>query len=157
MKLLVRFFCIATLLTCIAIQTANKKVRIFCPVFNRPDFIEIQKKMFDTFLQDEYELIIFNDASDQNMATQIEHMCTKLNLECFRIPQELHQHRPRGSAGHRHMDGIQFALNKIGYGYDGIVMLIDSDMFLIKPFSVTQYLEGYDVAADRQGRSNGKT
>lgn len=157
MKLLIHFFYLVTLFICITTQTKNKKVRIFSPVFNRPDFIDIQKRTFDTFLQDEYELIIFNDAPNQSMATQIELMCKKLNLECIRVPQELHLRRPQASAGHRHMDGIQFALEKIGYGYDGIVMLIDSDMFLIKPFSINNFLDGYDAAADKQGRSDGKT
>ena len=30
-------------------------VQIFTSVVNRPDFVEIQKKLFDKFLDDEYE------------------------------------------------------------------------------------------------------
>ena len=131
-----------------------EKVRIFTPVYNRPDFIEIQKRTLDAFLEDEYELIVFNDASNAHMCAEIEGMCKKLNLECFRIPQSLHTKRGHHSPGHRHMDGIKFALDTVGYNYNGIVAILDSDMFLIEPFSITKYLKGYGIAGTREGRSN---
>lgn len=127
------------------------KVLLMTHSYNRPDFIELQVRTFKKFLQDDYEFVVFNDAPGHDMQKQIEQTCQRLGLRHFYIPQHLHQ---RQSPGHRHMDGIKYALEQVGFNYDGIVTLIDSDMFLIKPLSIEKYLEGYDIAGELQGRKN---
>lgn len=52
------------------------------------------------------------------------------------------------------MHGIAYSFEQIGYEHDGIVAMIDSDMFLLKPFSIEKYLDGYDIAGELQGRKN---
>lgn len=139
-------------------QIAIAKVLFFTHAFNRPDFLTLQVKTFNALLEDEYELVVFNDAADPHMERQINAQCDALGLQHFRVPQHLH-HRPgRHSAGHRHMDGIQFALDTIQYDVQGAydyVVLIDSDAFLIKPFSIKKYMEGYDIAGKIEGRTDG--
>ncbi len=130
-----------------------EKVLIVTHAFNRPEFIRIHKRTFDRFLEDEFEYVVFNDANNQSMLKQIENTCAELDIKHVRIPQHLHR---RNSPGHRHMDGIKYSLDQMGFDFNGIFMLIDSDMFLIKPFSVSEYMEGYHVAGDREGRFNGK-
>ena len=127
----------------------SAKVLLITHSYNRRDFIELHAKTFKAFLQDEYEYVVFNDAPQDSMKRQIEQTCTKLGIRCFRIPQHLHK---RGDAGQRHIDGIAYSLEQIGYEYDGIVALIDSDMFLLKPFSIEKYLEGSGLAGQLQGR-----
>jgi len=134
---------------------SSAKVLIITHSYNRPDFIELQEKTFKAFLQDAYEYVVFNDARDDGMKSAIEQTCSRLGIRCFRVPQHLHDAPGRQSAGHRHMDGIAYALQQIGYDYDGIVTLIDSDVFLLKKFSMEKYLEGYDIAGELQGRENG--
>jgi hypothetical protein len=129
------------------------KVLIITHSYNRPDFIEIQAKLYKTFLKDEYEQIIFNDAPNDDMQQRIEQMCQQLGIRCFRVPQHLHV-PGRNSPGHRHMNGIAYSLEQIGYNHDGIVAIIDSDMFLLKPFSIEKYLDGHDIAGELQGRKN---
>lgn len=130
------------------------KVLIITHSFNRPDFIEIHAKTFKALLKDEYEYVVFNDASNENIQQQIEQTCINLGIRCFRVPQNLHNIPGETSAGHRHMHGIKYSLESAGFEHDGIVALIDSDMFLIKPFSIEKYLAGYDIAGDLEGRKN---
>jgi hypothetical protein len=127
------------------------KVLFITHSYNRPDFIELQAKTFKAFLQDEYEFVVFNDAPQENMRRQIQDKCSQLEIRCFRVPQNLHK---RGDAGSRHIDGIMYSLETIGYDYDGIVALIDSDMFLLKSFCIEKYLDGYGIAGQLQGREN---
>jgi len=134
------------------ILSAKERLRIFTTAYNRPDFIEKQARTFNAFLQDDYEYIVFNDAPQNDMARNIEQMCQRLHVRCIRVPQNLHA---RGEAGYRHMDCIRYALNQIGFVHEGIVVMIDSDMFLVKPFSIKNYLQGYDIAAELQGRREG--
>lgn len=137
--------------------SSTAKVLLITHSYNRPDFIEIHAKTFKAFLHDEYEYIVFNDAAEENMARQIELTCKKHKIRCFRIPQVLHDAPGRGIAGNRHIDGIAYSLEKIGYDHNGIVVLIDSDMFLIKSFSIEKYLQDYDIAAQLQGRCDKNT
>jgi hypothetical protein len=138
----------------ILVSSINAKVLLISHSFNRPDFIELHVKTFKAFLQDDYQYVVFNDAPGENMKKQIEEMCSKHSIRCIRMPQELHS-RPH-DPGARHIDGIKYAFEKIGFDFDGIVTLVDSDVFLLKPFSIEKYLKGYDIAAELQGRTNGK-
>ncbi|MGB8468135.1 MAG: hypothetical protein WCE21_03945 [Candidatus Babeliales bacterium] len=135
-------------------------VRIYCSIllithsYNRPDFIEIQYKTFKKFLQDEHEYVVFNDAKDEDMAKNIENICAKYNIRCIRIAQHLHEIpfadfptvSPAQNSSMRHAIGIQFSLDTVGYIHNDIVCIVDSDMFLIRPFSIRQYLKDEKVA-----------
>jgi len=127
------------------------KVLLITHSYNRPDFIELHAKTFGAFLQDEYEYVVFNDAPQENMKQQIEQTCAQLGIRCLRIPQHLHK---KGDAGQRHIDGIAYSLEQVGYNYNGVVALIDSDMFLLKPFSIEKHIENTGLAGQLQGRSN---
>lgn len=130
------------------------KVLIITHSYNRPEFIELQAKTFKAFLQDEYEYVIFNDASNKAMKLKIQKTCEKLGIRCFRIPQQLHNVPEGHHPGHRHTVGIKYSLNTVGFDFDGIVAFVDSDMFLLKPFSIENYLAGHDIAGELQGRGN---
>ena len=127
-----------------------EKILIMTYSYNRPDFIEWQHKAFEKFLLDDYEFVIFNDASNADISHQIEAMCNKYNIMCMRVPQN----HSNNTAGARHQDAIQFSLNTVGFKYDGIVCMFDSDMFLVKPFSIINLMKDYDIAAGAQSRPN---
>jgi hypothetical protein len=132
----------------------SAEILILTHHYNRPDFIAIQKKTFDAFLEDDYRLVVYNDASDENMRKQIEQMCVDLGITCVRVPQELH--RSDNNPGGRHQHGIDFSFEQLGYNHNDIVALFDSDLFLVKPFSIREYLKGYGLAALPQDRTDGK-
>lgn len=132
---------------------ASDKVLIMTYVYNRPDFIELHDKTFKAFLKDDYEYVVFNDAPDYGMQRNIEQTCEKLGIRCFRTPPEMHAGRP--FPGQRHIDGIHYSLNQIGFDHDGLVMIIDADMFLIKPFSAIEFSKDYDLMGQEQSRENG--
>lgn len=136
-------------IVCFALIDAKEKVLIFTQVYNRPDFIELHAKTFKAFMQDEYEYVVFNDANDPNMQYQIERTCSKLGIRCFKIP-----YNPDTRPGWRHIAGIKYSFETIGFDFDGIVMLVDSDMFLVKPFSANKYMEGYDLIGGADSREN---
>jgi hypothetical protein len=130
----------------------HSKVLLITHSYNRPEFIEIHVKTFGEFLTDDYEYVVFNDAPNESMKNQIEEMCKKHGVKCFRIPQELH--KTPWSPGNRHSDGIMYSLEQIGFNFNGIVCFIDSDLFLVKSFSIEKYMQEYDLAAELVGREN---
>ena len=142
------------------ISIANPVLIISCHC-QRPEFIEWQYLTFQKFMKDDYTFIIFNDAKDPSIEKEINVICKKLNLSCIRIPQEIHNrpylHRLPGENYHsspvRCANVVQYSLDNYGFDYDGPVVIIDSDMFLIRPFSVNELLNTCDIAAVGQSRS----
>jgi hypothetical protein len=140
----------------------SKNVLIITHSFNRPDFIEIQDKTFKKFLKDDYTFVVFNDSPHEEVSHQIIETCNRLNLSCIRIPQSIHDEpyleRLPGEDYHhpavRCANVVQFSLDTLGFDHDGIVMIIDSDMFLVKEFCIEEFLEGFDIAAIPQGRQH---
>ena len=124
------------------------EVLIMVPVYNRPDFIEMQYKTFKKFLKDDYTLMVFNDASNEYMCKKIENECAKYEITCIRVPQNLHNIHPfcgRAPASFRHGEVLQFAFENYGFKHNDIVTPVDSDMFLIEDFSIREYLGDYDL------------
>ena len=132
-------------------------ILIITHCFNRPDFIEWQYRCFKRFLHDDYEYVIFNDAQDLTLEKKINEICNLLGVRSIRIPQ-INRVRPKDSpltlSSWRHSQAIRFSMEQLGFSHDGIVMLIDSDMFLIKDFCVEDFLQNYDIAGIQQIRGH---
>lgn len=135
------------------------KVLIYTYSYNRPDFIEIQHKTFKKFIKDEYEFVVFNDAPDETMARNIVAMCNQYQIPCIRIPQVIHQ-RPYlfrlpgenyQAPAVRNCNVVQYSLNEYGFNHDDILVLIDSDLFVVREFSFRDYLKDCDIAGLPQG------
>lgn len=138
------------------------KILIITHSYNRPDFIEIQAQTFKNFLSDDYEFVVFNDAPKEAMCQQINDMCAKLDIPCMRIPQSIHTapylprepHDDFQNPAVRCANVVQYSLDVLGFDHDGIVMIIDADMFLIKPFNIAEYLNDSQLAGVPQKREH---
>ncbi len=140
----------------------NSKLLIITHSYSRPDFIEIQNKTFKKFMLDEYEFVVFNDSPDANMEKEIANKCASLGIKCIRIPQEIHTrpylYRFPGeqypNACTRCADVVQYSLDILGFNHNGLVMIIDSDMFLIKKFGAKDFMKDYCIAGVKQSRGH---
>ena len=130
--------------------------------YNQPSFIELQYKTFKKFLSDDFEYVVFNDALDPQLSDQIDSMCSSLGIACYRIPQEnraspqLKTNLKKGVfwAAARHGQAIRYSMETLGFHHQGLVMMIDSDMFLIKPFNAENFMHNHDIAGLQQIRDN---
>lgn len=145
-------FKLAIVLLLYPLTSLDAKILLFTYSYNRPDFIEIQHKTFKKFLRDDYEFIVFNDATDRTLHEQINNVCAKYNIRCISIPQEIHDAVYNPSL--RNCKVVNYSLNTIGFNHDDIVALFDSDLFLIKEFSIREYLDSYDLAGQDQVRDH---
>ena len=134
---------------------AQPRVLICTHSFNRPDFIEIQYKTFQRFLHDDYEFVVFNDAPQESTAETIRNVCEALGIRHIRIPQTIHskpylERLPGEDYNHpciRCANVVQYSLDTLGFGHEGIFAIIDSDMFLIRDFSVSKVMQDIDLMA----------
>ena len=140
------------------VSLTSCKVLIFTFAYNHPDFIELQHKLFQKFLKDEYEFVVFDDSKDNNITNEINLVCQKNNIKHVKIPQEVHDrpylHRvskPWWLSEHnapsvRNCNVVQYALDTVGFDHNDLLILLESDVFLIKEFSFVEYMQNYDLS-----------
>jgi hypothetical protein len=136
---------------------SSAKIVIFTYSYNRPDFIEIQHKTFAAFLEDDYEFVVFDDSRDQAITDKIKSTCDALNIRHIKIPQEIHdrpylERLPGENYNHptvRNVNVVQYSLNELGFDHDDIVALLDSDLFLTRPFCIRDFMKGFGIGAAR--------
>ncbi|MDR3550954.1 MAG: hypothetical protein P4L31_06080 [Candidatus Babeliales bacterium] len=144
-------------------QLAVAKVLIITHSYNRPDFIEMQSEMFKKFMLDDYEFVVFSDAKDEVMNQAIMDTCKKSDVRCIRMPQELHKkpYLPRQPGdlldrpNIRHVNVVQYSMDILGFGHNGPVVVLDSDMFLVRPISIVEQMKDCDIFSLMRGAGNG--
>lgn len=140
----------------------NAKILVITHAYNRPDFIEWQYRTFKKFLKDDYEYIVFNDGPTEKLSSEIEKVCQDLEIRCERIPQEIHQWpylkrdvwEDRNCPSVRTANAVQYSYDILALDHEGIVAFFDSDMFLIREFSISRYLQDGDLAGVAQWRGS---
>lgn len=136
------------------------KTLIMTHGFNKPEFVPWQYHTFKRFIQGDFEFIVFNDAPNDVLFEQFETVCKELNILCVTVPQVIHSlpylFRDDGIGGPSAecAETIQYMLNSAGFRHPGVVMVVDSDMFLVRPLHVENFLKGYDIAANEQNKSS---
>ena len=137
-------------------------MKVITSVVNNPIFIEIQYYTLKKYMKCDYEFIVFNDAKtfpdysnngDVNIKNIIEETCKNLNITCINIPNE--KHIKQTEAHFRCADSMNYIL-KYQLQNPDKYLVIDSDMFLIDYFDLSEY-EKYDCAVVLQSRNNFQT
>lgn len=153
------------------------KTLIISTHFNSVDYIELQYLSFKKYFKGDYDFVVFNDAKDfkdytnfedDSFESKIFNKCEKLNIKCFRVPQEIHTNRKlifpditesiQMDACTRCADSVQTAFNyaaKNSNDYE-FIFLIDSDMFFVGPFNIEDYMTSYNMSALPQSRGDEK-
>lgn len=123
-------------------------IKIYTFADKRPDFIILQNKLFKKFIEDDYEFIVINAASSNELKENINFVCEKLNLQCLNFPV-LNHFSPQPACS----KPIQWCWdNYISKDNKNISFIIDSDMFLVGAFNVEKYLNNNDICADYDKR-----
>lgn len=134
-------------------------MKVITSVVNNPIFIQIQYYTLKKYMKCDYEFIVFNDAKsfpdysngeDVTLKNYIEVTCKNLGIPCINIPNDHHIEDLDASA--RTADSMNFILN-FQKQFPDKYLLLDSDMFLIDSFDLTDY-DNYDCAIVLQSRNN---
>ena len=108
---------------------------------------------------DDYEFVVFSDASNSKLDKEIKNTCAQHGVIYKRIPQEIHSRPylprepgdPLNRPNIRHANIVQYSMDTLGFDYDGPVLVLDSDMFLIRPLSIMQELQNFDIVSAMRG------
>lgn len=127
-------------------------IKIYTYVDKRPDFIPYQLKSLKFFLTDEFEYIIFNNASNFVNRWKINNLCKKLGVKVYPIKTPIHSN-PNMACAYP----IQWSFhNIIKKQKNSLAVILDSDIFLLKIFSIRKYLDGFNIAGTKQIRGKVK-
>jgi hypothetical protein len=134
-------------------------VQIFTSVVNRPDFVEIQKKLFDKFLDDEYQFNVVDDSLEDQISLEFKTVCGKYGINYYRKSQENRNKNESRWAGARHAtETIQWTFDEIikkKHSKD-LILFLDSDMFLLDDFNLTEYMKDAVISGLPQIRGHVK-
>lgn len=132
-------------------------VQIFTSVVNRPDFVEIQEKLFCKFLKDNYQFNVIDDSIDDEISQEFKEVCEKYAIAYYRKPQDPNKKFDNPLAGARHAtETIQWTYDQIikkNHSED-LVLFCDSDMFLLDDFSIEEYIKDEVIGGHLQVRGN---
>lgn len=125
----------------------------------------MQHALFKKFLKEEFRFVVFNDANIPENEKKINDMCVALGVECIRIPQKIHtlpyMQRINGENWNhpsvRNSNVVQYSMDNYGFNHDDILVLLDSDLFLVNEFSIRDYLRDYDMAGCLHSRGKGSS
>jgi hypothetical protein len=148
------------------------KVRILTFHYNQAEFIKLQCRCLKKFMRDDYELIVFNDASTPENEAAIRDACQECGVKHVRYEQDWHLTAPLNEelktalqspdikfSSHlsilidkiasqpsvRHSHVIQYALDTHGYNHDDAVVIMDGDAFFVREISIKDRLKSVDI------------
>ena len=116
-------------------------VQIFTSVVNRPDFVEIQYKLFKKFLKDDFQFNVVDDSLDDDISSQFKEVCDKYGIVYYRKNQGDRSKNESRWAGAKHAtETIQWTFDDIikKKHSEELILFLDSDMFLLDDFSIIE-------------------
>ena len=140
-------------------------INVYTIACNRPDFIEIQLDSLRRYLTDEFEYTVFNNAADLENESAIEQKCSHLGIHLSNVglDRQLLNHcqalenqvdrqggpnipifKPDGSYSNANIAcaySLSWAWKHFISKSTRPILLLDSDMFLIKPFNAERHLQ----------------
>lgn len=127
-------------------------IQIFTSVVNRPDFVELQSKLFHKFLKNQYQFHIVDDSIDDAISKQFKTICLENGFSYYKKPSRTIQMNPAQACA----DTVQWTYdNIIRKDYkDSLVFFCDSDMFLIDEFDISEYMNDSIIAGLPQYRGH---
>jgi len=130
-------------------------VQIFTSVVNRPQFLELQVKLFSKFLENDYQFhVVYDNGIDKRVLKEFENVCQNNNLILHKADDSV-MHKNPSTCVSKVVKWIYDELILKIY-HDDICIIVDSDMFLIDKFNVENYILEYPIAGIPQYREHVK-
>lgn len=129
------------------------KLKIFSPVVNSPDFLELQCILFKENLLCDYELYAIDDSRDDSFSKQFMDVIERYETNATYI-RNMNPNVSGPSAAHANT--IKYALDNFVYTscLDDIVFLVDSDCFLMEKFDLVEYMKDKTICSYMQSRQD---
>lgn len=126
-------------------------IKIYTFPDKAPQFIRWQNELLKRYLHDDYEFIVMNNASNSILNEEIVGECQDMRIRCIDVLK-----KDFSTGCFACAVPIQWTIdNYIGKDDENISVIMDSDLFLMKDFSFTTFMDGWDIAGVPQSRDGG--
>jgi hypothetical protein len=123
-------------------------VKIYTFADKSPGFIRWQNELLKRYLHDDYEFIVMNNASSGVLDKTIKFECNELGIRCEEVLK-----KDFSTGCYACAAPIQDCIDRfIGKDDENISVIMDSDLFLMKDFSFTSFMDGWNIAGIPQSR-----
>lgn len=131
------------------INSTQMKLKIFSPVVNFPQFLELQCIKFKENLLCDYDFYVIDDSKDESISLEFKQICESYNVYYVK-----NLNVKNLAPSYAHANSIQYALDNIVYKtcLDNIVFFIDSDCFLMEKINLVEYMEDKQISSFIQSR-----
>jgi hypothetical protein len=129
------------------------KVSVIVVAFNKPEFIKLQYDLLSKYMSDVFEFYVYNNSNNPITSKNIEEECNRYGIEYISVPQSIFN---SSDVSYRAGKSLDYAIhhNMNTYTDSTHLMILDSDMFLIKPFSMVEYMGHFDLMGIYQQRGH---
>jgi hypothetical protein len=127
----------------------DELVRIYTVCDRRPDFVKMQRDTFRRHLRDRHELVVCDNAESRGASRRLRVLCLVHRLRYVRVPDQHHENANVACSYPLDFLTQEVLARERQARYS---VLIDSDMFLLKPFSFADYLGPHALAGVPQRR-----
>ena len=127
-------------------QLKSKTMKIYSIHYNKPEYIELQKKSFKKWIKFDYEFIVVNNAVDIELNSLIsstsQNLCLR-NINC--------NNNISGMSSLSHQNAFKYIIDDAQDGDD--VMIVDHDLFVMSDLD-ENYYNKHDMVILPQLRGN---
>ena len=121
-------------------------MKIYSIHYNKPEYIELQKKSFDKWVKFDYEFIVVNNAIDISLINLISTTSQDLGLRTINCNNNI-----LGMSSISHQNSFKYIIDDIEDGDD--VMIVDHDLFVMNEVDESYYNK-HDMVILPQLRGN---
>jgi hypothetical protein len=150
-------------------------VKVFTANDCSPEFVELQILSFRKYLQEPFEFIVYvcdQISKTPDKAREVKEICRRLNVEVREIPRDRDIEAywlsiapgyqlfgqdgrfERGIGGDSFNYMLQWLWTRAFPNEQGTICFCHSDVFLIEPITLSDFLDGYSLAAVMQRKEN---
>lgn len=127
-------------------QLKSKSMKIYSIHYNKPEYIELQKKSFDKWVKFDYEFIVVNNAIDISLINLISTTSQDLGLRTINCNNNI-----SGMSSVSHQNSFKYIIDDVEDGDD--VMIVDHDLFVMNEVDESYYNK-HDMVIVPQLRGN---
>ena len=125
---------------------------------SRADYLHYQFRSIKKFFQFNHRIVVLNDTDRlpdncvlvNEVDKVIREECNRLGIEF--VKTGLVDKLP---AAEQHGQAINLMIREFAFRHDGLVIILDSDMFPLRPFDFYEFMDGFSIAAIK-GFAGGK-
>ena len=122
---------------------------------NRADFVRLQGRALQKWMQDAYRWVVINDAQTPAVRAAIDEAAHSFGAESVHTPPGLSHGDASKVVGHIMTWAVQtVACQRFS---DALLLLLEGDMFPVAAFSPHAFLEGHHIAGTLQSRLHPQT